>query len=90
MAHFYGTVQGNRGETSRCGSKSSGLVASANGWNIGGTIQVEYNDKLQTDVVYFYRNKGSSSRGHDTLIAAYAIIDDDWVCISTDMPELFI
>ena len=25
MSHFYGTVQGNRGQTTRCGSKNSGL-----------------------------------------------------------------
>lgn len=32
MAHFYGTLQGNRGEASRCGSPSSGLVTEAASW----------------------------------------------------------
>ena len=32
MAHFLGTVQGNRGEASRLGSKTSGLVTVAASW----------------------------------------------------------
>lgn len=27
MSHFYGTLQGSRGEATRCGTKSSGLEA---------------------------------------------------------------
>jgi hypothetical protein len=38
MAHFYGTVQGNRGEATRCGSKR-GLETWAAGW--GGAIRVQ-------------------------------------------------
>ncbi len=29
MAHFYGTIQGNRGQASRLGSKTSGLSLTA-------------------------------------------------------------
>ena len=32
MAHFRGTVQGNRGEASRLGSKKSGLQTTAASW----------------------------------------------------------
>ena len=39
MAHFRGTVQENRGETSRLGSRNSGLVATCDGWNIGLTAE---------------------------------------------------
>lgn len=35
MAHFWGSIQGNRGEASRCGSKSSGLRTRINGWSLG-------------------------------------------------------
>ncbi len=38
MAHFYGTLSGNRGEATRCGTKKSGLVTYAAGW--GGAIRV--------------------------------------------------
>lgn len=38
MSHFYGTLQGNRGEASRCGSKNSGITTHAAGWQ--GAIRV--------------------------------------------------
>ena len=33
MSHFYGTVQGNRGEASRAGSKRSGMTTYCASWN---------------------------------------------------------
>lgn len=42
MAHFYGTVQGHRGEASRLGTRRSGLRATASGWNIGGQLDMEH------------------------------------------------
>ena len=38
MAHFYGALKGNRGETSRLGSHSSGLVTTAASWQ--GAVRV--------------------------------------------------
>jgi len=35
MAHFRGIIKGNRGESSRLGSKNSGISAQINGWNTG-------------------------------------------------------
>lgn len=32
MSHFYGTLQGARGEATRCGTKSSGLIVKAASW----------------------------------------------------------
>lgn len=46
MAHFYGTLKGNRGEATRMGTEKSGLVTYAAGWQ--GAIRVEvytYNGK---------------------------------------------
>ena len=42
MAHFYGIVKGNKGEESRCGTKSSGLLATAQGWDIGGKVRIDH------------------------------------------------
>lgn len=39
MAHFYGTLNGSRGEASRCGDKGSGFVAVAASW--AGAIRTE-------------------------------------------------
>lgn len=33
MAHFYGTLQGNRGEATRCGTKQSGIETYAASWD---------------------------------------------------------
>lgn len=38
MAQFRGTIQGQRGEASRLGSKTSGLVVTAASWS--GAVQV--------------------------------------------------
>lgn len=39
MAHFYGTVKGQRGEASRLGNTKSGLTTKAAGW--GGAIRTD-------------------------------------------------
>lgn len=44
MAHFYGTLQGNRGETTRCGSKNSGLETWSAGWNGAVRVQLYHRD----------------------------------------------
>lgn len=33
MSHFYGTLQGARGEATRCGHKNSGMETYAASWN---------------------------------------------------------
>lgn len=38
MAHFYGVIQGNRGEATRMGSKASGLETTAASWQ--GSVRV--------------------------------------------------
>jgi hypothetical protein len=38
MAHFYGTLKGNRGEATRMGSRESGVTTYAAGWK--GAIRV--------------------------------------------------
>lgn len=60
MAHFYGKVQGSHGEVTRTGTKSSGLKASVNGWNIGGDVEIEH-DPAIGDIVNFYITKGSNN-----------------------------
>jgi hypothetical protein len=38
MSHFYGTIQGTRGEATRCGDSRSGLITQAASWK--GAIEV--------------------------------------------------
>ena len=32
MSHFYSVIQGNRGQATRCGTKDSGVTATAASW----------------------------------------------------------
>lgn len=49
MAHFYGTVQGNRGEVFRCGTVSSGLTTCAAGWHGAIETVVYFDSELDHD-----------------------------------------
>jgi hypothetical protein len=79
MAHFYGTVIGRRlGISTRCGDASTGLIATANGWTIGGTVSVSYNPTTKSDEVTFHLTKGSRDRT-STTIASYTILNGSLV-----------
>ncbi len=51
MAHFYGSIQGNRGEATRLGTKNSGLETVAASWEGAVQVQVIYNERLDCDMV---------------------------------------
>lgn len=38
MARFYGSMQGDRKEVTRCGTKNSGIRAHIRGWKIGVSV----------------------------------------------------
>jgi hypothetical protein len=42
MSHFYGSLQGSRGPATRCGSRASGIRASARSWT--GSVTVDLDD----------------------------------------------
>lgn len=90
MAHFYGTCNG-RAKTyaTRCGTKSSGLVSTASGWDIGGHIEVNYNKETDSDVVSLYITRGSS--GHSRLkLASITLVNGKLTMLDTQFPELAI
>lgn len=45
MAHFYGTIQGARGEASRLGSKTSGLDVKAASWAGAVSVRLYRNER---------------------------------------------
>jgi hypothetical protein len=63
MAHFYGNLQGNRGETTRAGTKGSGINCHIRGWNLGVEVFCEYNEKTKKDEISIYKTKGSNRSG---------------------------
>ena len=52
MAHFYGTLKGNRGMTSRLGTKASGMEANIKGWSVG--VRVYISHERGKDVIRVY------------------------------------
>ena len=59
MAQFRGTIKGNRGGTSRLGSKSSGLQVRADGWQSG--VKVEAHHNGTRDIFRVFSTGGSFS-----------------------------
>lgn len=67
MAQFRATIQGQRGEASRLGTKNSGLRVTANGWDCGIAVQVSH--EHGKDVFRVWRTSGSNG-GHSPLLLA--------------------
>jgi hypothetical protein len=65
MAHFYGTLQGNRGEASRLGTPNSGLDVTAASWQ--GAISVRLYARGDVDCATIRMRKWHGS-GEDKLI----------------------
>lgn len=42
MAHFYGSLKGNRGTATRCGTKASGISASVQSWDGSVTVSLTF------------------------------------------------
>lgn len=70
MAHFYGSVQGGRGEATRLGHKNSGIRAMAQGWNQGVSINGYYNEEEDRDEFTIYATGGGNGGGSDRIVAA--------------------
>lgn len=49
MSHLYGTVQGNRGEATRGGSKGSGIETYAASWRGAIRVKVYYDEAAKED-----------------------------------------
>lgn len=75
MARFRAEMQGNRGEASRLGSTSSGIVATVNGWNDGVKVIASV-DREGHDTLSVYATGGSNAR----LALQYVgtMIDGKW------------
>lgn len=59
MAHFFGSMMGNRGEVTRCGSKLSGLTAHIRSWDVGVRVEIFVNSKGE-DTIRLYQTEGSN------------------------------
>lgn len=50
MAHFYGTLQGSRGQATRCGAQSSGLQTVAASWEGSVHVRLFYDAEKSCDM----------------------------------------
>ena len=70
MAQFYANIQGNRGEATRMGTKSSGIEGHIRGWHIG--VKVNCYHKDGKDYVKIWKTGGSSDSFANELIAEFS------------------
>lgn len=68
MAHFYGNLQGNRGEATRMGTKDSGFRGHIRGWHIGGSVNCYYNESKDRDEVLIFATRGSNGFNSTSLV----------------------
>lgn len=52
MAHFRGTIQGQRGQASRLGSKQSGLTVEAQSWQGKVVVYLTHDDVTGKDMAF--------------------------------------
>lgn len=49
MAHFYGTLEGNRGQATRMGTKASGLSTIAASWEGAVSVEIQHHEETGKD-----------------------------------------
>ena len=69
MAQFYASIQGNRGEATRMGTKASGINGHIRGWNVGAEVFITHVNGV--DVVEVFRTGGSHWNSRSELIAKF-------------------
>lgn len=78
MAYFRATIKGNRGETSKEGTKDSGISGHVRGWDSG--VEVSgYVDSEGRDCFDVYSTGGSNGSASRKLVGS--IIGGEWVSI---------
>jgi len=68
MSHFYGWVQGNKGEASRGGSKKSGYHTVAASWNGAVEVRLDYDPTTDTNRYIVFQTKWHG-KGIERVIA---------------------
>lgn len=76
MAQFMGTLQGQRGPTSRLGSKKSGLQANINGWHGGVFVSLFVGDNGE-DCARIVLTNGSGGDSGPCVVVYYGPLNGD-------------
>lgn len=86
MSTFYGTVEGQRGPATRCGSRSSGIRTAAQSWDGSVIVNLSYSERDGEDtlMVDINTSENSSAYGHNIWNGTY----DEFVrLLEKDMDE---
>ena len=75
MAQYYASIQGNRGQATRMGTKSSGLDGHVRGWHIGCRAYMSYNEETEQDEVTIYLTSGSTGHKQSKLLGTFTVKD---------------
>jgi|TARA_B100000315_G_scaffold145751_1_gene134618 hypothetical protein len=67
MSRFYASIQGNRGEATRCGTKDSDITGHIRGWDKGVKVIAEV-DEDDNDTFYIFETSGSNDSKPAILI----------------------
>jgi hypothetical protein len=84
MAQFYGSVQGQRGQASRLGSKRSGVTTTAASWEGAVTTTVSHDARLGVDVAEVrltpWRGRGTSKLLYRGPVSGAAVTAEELPC----------
>jgi hypothetical protein len=82
MSHFYASIQGNRGEATRQGTKNSGMYGHVRGWDIGGRVHCFVRDG--EDCIQITVTRGSNGYGSEKFLGNFIIKDGEIVRVGGD------
>lgn len=71
MSHFYGSIQGNRGEATRGGTKDSGIYGHIRGWNVGVRVDVDHDADKGQDIAVVRATGGSNGSAGEIICYIY-------------------
>jgi hypothetical protein len=74
MSHFYGDLQGSRGEATRCGTAWSGISSHVRGWHVGARASMRVEDGQ--DVASIAATAGSAGSGYGQAIGSVRLDED--------------
>lgn len=70
MARFHAKIKGNKGSTTRLGSKQSGMYGHLAGWNVGIKIFC-FVDEEDNDIIKVWSTGGSNNKTSKQLLVSF-------------------
>lgn len=93
MAQFRATIQGNRGEASRLGTKTDGIITDTNAWAGGVRVMActsHIGEKEESDTFGVYLTGGSDGTGREKRLGSIKIENGEpvWYPVSRGKVKL--